>query len=164
SMAKNRLYPCVNAIDDGSLNEKEQRLFDALYRMHDVENIDQMQQASGLTLEPPNAYVPDDELAAKVYFELEDRLPKEIRFEKVLEKLMNDIHFERILNRKTIFDTVTLNFAATKIEKLAFKNYTVRKCIPTNMVYNFFMNDTGECEVTQVGEFYNLKVKDIRTK
>lgn len=164
SMAKNRLYPCVNAIDDGSLNEKEQRLFDALYRMHDVENIDQMQQASGLTLEAPNAYVPDDELAAKVYFELEDRLPKEIRFEKVLEKLMNDIHFERILNRKTIFDMVSLNFAATKIEKLAFKNYTVRKCIPTNMVYNFFMNDTGECEVTQVGEFYNLKVKDIRAK
>lgn len=32
------------------------------------------------------------------------------------------------------------------------------------MIYNFFMNDSGDCEVTQIGEFYNLKVKDYRKK
>jgi hypothetical protein len=32
------------------------------------------------------------------------------------------------------------------------------------MVYNFFMNDTGEHEISQIGEFYNLKVKDARYK
>jgi hypothetical protein len=28
--------------------------------------------------------------------------------------------------------------------------------------FNFFMNDTGDLEITQIGEFYNLKVKAIK--
>jgi len=164
SMAKNKTYPQVKAIDDGSMNEKQQRLFDALYRMYDKDLINQLSEEAGVQFEPPNAYVPDDEISAKVYFELEDRLPKEMRFEQMLLNTQNNIKFERVLNRKGIFDLVTLNFEATKIERLAPKSYTVRKCVPTNMVYNFFMNDTGEQEISMIGEFYNLKVKDFRSK
>lgn len=162
SMSKNKTYPCVTAIDDGSMSEKEQRLFDALYRMHDVENIDKAQQATGMVLEPPNAFVPDDEMSAKVYFELEDRLPKEIKFEKLLNKTQNDIKFERISNRRTLSDLTIVNFGCTKIEKCGPGEYTVRICVPTNMVFNFFSSDTSEREVDMVGEFYNLKVKDAR--
>jgi len=164
SMAKNKTYPQVKAIDDGSMNEKQQRLFDALYRMYDKDLINQLSEEAGVQFEPPNAYVPDDEISAKVYFELEDRLPKEMRFEQMLLNTQNNIKFERVLNRKGIFDLVTLNFEATKIERLAPKSYTVRKCVPTNMVYNFFMNDTGEQEISMIGEFYNLKVKDFRAR
>lgn len=164
SMAKNKTYPCVNAIDDGSMSEKEERLLDAMYRMHNVKEIDQLQQASGMMLEPPNAYVPDDEMSAKVYFELQDKLPKEIRFEKLLNKVQADIKFERVLNRKTIFDLIAVNAGFTKIERCGPGHYVPRKCIPTNMVYNFFLNDTGDHEISQIGEFYNLKVKDARYK
>lgn len=164
SMGKNLTYPCVKCIDDGSMGEKEQRMFDALWRMHESQVISNLSQQAGIHLEPPNAYIPNDEMAAKVHFELEDQLPKEIRFEVYLAKVKNDIKFERVLNRKTLFDLTVLNFGATKIERLAPKEYTVRKCIPTNMVYNFFMNDTGEQEISQIGEFYNMKVKDFRCK
>lgn len=164
SMAKNKIYPCVKAIDDGSLSEKEERLFEALYRMHQVETINQFQQDSGVQLEPSNVYVPDDEMSARVHFELEDRLPKEVRFQEMLKKVMNDIHFERVANRKTLRDLIVVNFGATKIDKLSPKQYSIRKCVPTNMVYNFFINDTGDCEITMIGEFYNLKVKDYRAR
>lgn len=164
SMSKNKTYPCVTAIDDGSTAEKEDRLFEALYRMHNVEDIDKMQQATGMMLEPPNAFVPDDEVSAKVYFELEDRLPKEIKFEKLLNKTQNDIKFERVANRKTLSHLTVLNFGCTKIERCGTGDYTVRVCIPTNMVFNFFENDTSEHEVDMVGEFYNLKVKDAKLK
>jgi len=164
SMAKYALYPCVKAIDNGSTSEKEDRLFEALFRMNEMETIAELQQEAGIMLEPPNAFIPDDELTAKVFFELEDRLPKEIRFEEMLKKNLNDIKFERIVNRKTIYDLTVVNLAATKIERVTTGQYTIRKCIPTNMVYNFFMNDSGECEVTMIGEFYNLKVKDYRGK
>lgn len=164
SMAKNKTYPSVNAVDDGSVSEKEQRFWDAIFRMQEVETINDVQQQSGIQLEPTNAFVPNDELSAKVYFELEDRLPKEIRFEKMLACLKDAIQFDRVLNRKSIYDLTVLNCGVTKIEKLATKSYTVRKCIPTNMTFNFFMNDTGDCEITQIGEFYNLKVKDFRSK
>lgn len=164
SMSKNKTYPCVTAIDDGSVKEKEDRLFEALYRMHNVKDIDQIQQQTGIMLEPPNAYVPDDEMSARVHFELEDRYPKEIRFEKLLNKTQNDIKFERIANRKTLSHLTILNFGCTKIERCGPGQYTVRVCIPTNMVFNFFENDTSEHEVDMVGEFYNLKVKDARLK
>ena len=164
SMGKNQTYPCVKAIDDGSMGEKEQRMFDALWRMHEAQVINDISQQAGIHFEPPNAYVPNDEMAAKVHFELEDQLPKEIRFEQYLAKIKNDIKFERILNRKTIFDMTVLNAGFTKIERLAPGEYTVRKCIPTNMVYNFFMNDTGEQEIDQYGEFYNMKVRVFRDK
>ena len=164
SMAKVKTYICVNAIDDGSMTEKENRLFEAIFRMKASETINQMQQESGVQLEPELAYVPDDELAARIHFEIEDRLPKEIRFEKMIELVKDAIHFDKVANRKSLYDLITLNAGFTKIEKLANGKYGVRKCIAPNMVYNFFMNDLGEAEITMIGEFYNMKVKDIREK
>lgn len=164
SMSKNKTYPCVTAIDDGSVKEKEDRMFDALFRMHDVEVINDIQQKAGIMVEPPNAYVPDDEMSARVYFELEDRLPKEIKFEKLLNKTQNDIKFERVANRRMLSYLTVLNFGATKIERCGPGEYTVRVCVPTNMVFNFMPSDSGEHDVDMVGEFYNLKVKDARQK
>lgn len=162
SMSKNKSYPCVDAIDSGSLSEKEDRLLEALFLMKEAETVNAMQTEAGFNLEPEGVYVPDDELAAKVYFQLEDRLPKEIRFEQMLNMVMDNIQFEKVLNRKTLYDFIVLNTGVGKIERLAPKEYTVRKCITNNCIWNFFMNDTGELEITQIGEFYNLKVKDIR--
>lgn len=164
SMAKTQNYTSVNAIDDYSMQEKEDRFFEALYRMHEVETIDQLQQESGVQLEPVGAFIPDDEISARIHFEIEDKLPKEIRFEKMIARVKDSISFDRVANRKTIYDLITLNCGATKIEKLGSKEYTIRRCVPTNLVYNFFMNDKGEHEVTMIGEFYNLKVKDFRSK
>src|SRR6185369_11467627 len=164
SMTKNRIYPCVKAIDQGSLDEKEQRLFDALFRMHEAETVNALQQAAGIQLEPTTGFVPDDEMAAKVYFEMEDQLPKEIRFEAMLKRVMADISFETVANRKTLFDLVVLNGGFTKIERCGPGQYTVRKCITPNMVYNFFLSDSGKFEITEIGEFYNIKVKEFRQK
>lgn len=162
SMSKNLTYPCVSAIDDGSLTEKEQRLTEALFRMHEAQTVNLLQQSAGMSLEPPGAYVPDDEISARVYMELEDRLPKEIRFEKMLKKLQQDIDFERITNRGTLFDLTVLGAGFTKIERLAPGCYTVRKCIATNMVYNFFINPSGKQEISKIGEFWNIKVPVVR--
>jgi hypothetical protein len=164
SMSKNKTYACVKAVDDGSVNEKEQRMDEALFRMREVGTIADVQQQTGMQVEPTNAYVPDDEISARVYFELEDRLPKEIRFEKMVAKVQDDIHFDKIINRKTLYDLTVLNSGVTKIDKIAPREYVARRCVPTNMVYNFFMNDNGECEITQIGEFYSLKVKDFRAR
>jgi len=115
-------------------------------------------------LEPVDAFIPDDEISARIHFEIEDKLPKEIRFEKMIARVKDCIAFDRIMNRKTLYDFITVNCGATKIEKLGSKEYMIRRCIPTNLVYNFFMNDRGEHEITMIGEFYNLKVKDFRAK
>lgn len=161
AMAVNEEYPCVTAVDGDSIEEKEARKNAAIYRMHHVQDIDEMQQQTGLQLEAPNAYVPDDPLSAEVYFKLEDRLPKEVDFEEKLEKAMADNEYE-ILKRRLLRDLIVLNCAGTKIERLANGFVGIRKCIPANMIYNFFISDSGKMELSYIGEVYSLKVRDLR--
>lgn len=163
SMAKNEEYPCVSAIDQDSLDEKEQRQLDALFRMREVETIADIQEQAGIQLESTDAYVPDNELSAQVYFQIEDRLPKEIRFEKKLESVLIENQYDRVLKRRMLHDNIVFNLEATKIEKEG-NSYCIRKCIPRNMFYSFFMSDTGKTELGYIGECYNLKVRDLRNK
>lgn len=164
SIAKNDEYPCVKAIDDGSMDEKEQRQLDALFRMREVQTIHELQQKTGLQLEPSNAYVPDDDLSAKVYFELEDQLPKEIRFQKLLADTLTSNDYNRVIKPKLLRNNIVFNFECTKVEKEAPKKYSIRACIPKNMFYNCIITDTGKNELQYIGEAYNLKVADIRSK
>lgn len=163
SMTKNDEYACVKAVDDDSIDEKEDRKLEALYRMHEVGTIDKLQQESGVMLEPPNAYVPDDELSAQVYYEQEDRLPKEIRFEKKLQKILVYNQYQKVLKRRFIYDLVVNNIEVGKLEKSG-KQYAIRKCIPQNVIYNFFIGDTGKTELKYIGEVYKLKICDLRSK
>jgi hypothetical protein len=163
SMSQNEEYPCVTAVDDGSISEKEQRKIDALHRMHNGENIAQMQDAAGMLLEPPNAYIPEDELSAEVYFKLEDRLPIEIELEEWLSKCLIDNEFPT-LKRRFIRDGIVLNVLCNKIEKMDNGFVGIRKCIPSNLIYSFFQSDSGKMELTYIGEVYSLKVRDLRKK
>lgn len=164
SIAKNEEYPCVTAIDEDSLDEKNNRKFEALFRMHEVETIAAMQQEAGIQLEPSGVYVPDDELSAKVYFELEDQLPKEIKFQKILSDTLDSNDYNRVIKPKLLRNNIVFNFECTKVEKESQGKYSIRACIPKNMFYNLILTDNGKTELQYIGEGYNLKVADIRSK
>lgn len=164
SMCANEEYPCVTAIDKDSMDEKAERQMDALFRMKDADNVNALQEAGGMQLEPVNAYVPENELSAKIYFELEDRLPKEVRFEKKLEKNLIYNKYQKVLKRENIYDLIVHNIGATKVEKYTNGYYPIRRCIKSNLFYNFFQNENGESELSYIFEPYKLKVREARTK
>lgn len=163
SMMNNDEYPCVKAIDDGSINEKKQEKEDALYRMHDVENVTNMQQEAGMSLEPPDAYVPDSEQSADVYFEEEFKIKDEAEMEEFLAKVLNDNNKEQV-KRKLIKDGLVVNCLATKIDKMENGYIGLRPCIPEALIYNFFHNENGKLQISYIGEVYSLKIKDLRIK
>lgn len=163
SMAQNDEYPCVTAVDDGSMTIKEKRKMDAYTRMHSQQQIAAMEDASGMMLEPPDAYVPEDELSAEVYFKLQDRLPIEIEFEQKVEKTMLDNEYS-MLKRRLLRDGIVGNIMCNKLEKESYGFIGIRKCSIPNMIYNFFMSDSGKMELTYIGEVYSLKVRDLRKK
>lgn len=163
SIVQNEEYPCVKAIDDGSVGEKMQQKLDALRRMKDKDNIDQLEQAAGIHLEDPDAYIPEDELSAEVYFKRQYRLPKEIKFQEFLEKVMADNEFPQ-LRRRVVRDDIVVNCAAIKIEKKDNGFIGLRKGVTDNLIYNFFMSDSGKMELSYIGDVYSLKVRDLRKK
>ena len=164
SMSKNREYACVKAVDRGSISEREKEKIDALYRMHFAHEIEEMQKESGMQLEAKDAYVPEDELSAEVYFELEYRMPKEIKFEQILDRVQAENDYEKVYKRKAYRDLIVNNIEVNKIERLPTGKYFIRKCIPRNVIYNFFLGETGKMELSYIGEVYNLKVRDLRHK
>ena len=163
SMSQNEEYPCVTAIDDGSVNEKLNRKLEALYRMKQVETINEFQQSSGVQLEPEDAYVPDDPLSAEVYFKLEDKLPVEIEMEEKLSKTMMDNQYNQ-KSRKTKWDLIVYNCGATKVERSDNGFIQIRKCNAPNLIFNFTTSDSGQLELSYIGEIYSLKIKDLRKK
>lgn len=163
SMSNTEEYPCVTAVDDGSISDKEQRKLEALFRMQHVQDIQDMQNTSGIQLESPTSYVPDDPLSAEVYFKLQDRLPKEIEFEDKIAKDMLDNQYKQ-KSRKTKWDLIVYNCSATKIEKEENGFIRIRKCNSTNLIFNFITSDSGQLELSYIGEIYSLKIKDLRKK
>jgi hypothetical protein len=163
SMSQNDEYPCVTAIDPGSLGKKDDAKWQALFRMHEVETMNDVQQQAGIQLEPTNAYVPDDPYSAEVYFKLEHRLPEEIEFEEYEEKVMGDNLYKQ-KSRQTKKDLIVLNCGITKIEKDDNGFIGIRKVTPANSIYNFFTSDSGQLELSYIGECYSLKIKDLRNK
>lgn len=164
SIAKTREYPCVDAVDDGSIKEKERRKYDALRKMQDIEEIIALQEKTGVQVENPNDYIPNDELSAEIYFKIQDQLPKEVRFQEMLNKCLLDNEYERILKRKGLFYLTTLNVEAVKIEKNSKGKISYIMPLPQSLIYNFFISDNGKKEITDIGYQYRLKVKDIRNK
>lgn len=163
SMSQNDEYPCVTAVDDGSMSEKDREKYEALFRMSETEFIDETQQSAGIQLEPTHAYVPDDLFSAEVYFKLEHRLPKEIEFEEFAQKVMNDNQFKQ-KTRQTKRDLIVFNCGITKIERNDRGFIGIRKVTAANSIYNFFISDSGQMELSYIGEVYSLKIKDLRNK
>lgn len=163
SMSQNDEYPCVTAIDSGSLNDKDQQKYEALFRMHEVETINEIQQQAGIQLENTNAYVPDDEYSGEVYFKLEHRLPKEIEFEQFAQKVMDDNLFKQ-KSRHTKRDLIVFNTGCLKVEKNDRGFISIRKVNAPNLMYNFFESDSGQLELSYIGDTYSLKVNDLRNK
>ena len=131
--------------------------------MHEVQVINELQEQSGVQLEPSNVYVPDTELAAKVYFEQKDQLPKEIKFQKILAKALLDNQYDRVLKPKLIRNNVVFNLESVKVGRGKMKgDYLIRAMIPRNTFYNFIEDDSGRAQLSYIGEGYNLKVRDIR--
>lgn len=164
SMSKTKDYPCVDAVDDGSIKEKENRKFDALRRMQDIEQIIQLQEMTGVQTENPNDYVPNDEISAEIYFKIQDQLPKEVRFQEMLNKCLLDNDYEKSLKRKGLFYLTALNIEAVKIEKSAKGKISYIMPLPQSLIYNFFISDSGKKEITYIGYQYRLKIRDIRNK
>lgn len=164
SIAKNDTYACVEAIDDDSMDEKTQRKWDALFRLHDLDTIKQAHAATGVALEPPDAYVPDSELAAKVYFEMEDKLPMEIEYEKKAAATLLDNQYQRVMRPALLYDLVVHNAAAVKVERPPGKTRYLRRAFMVNVFYNYITTEDGKRQLSYIGDGYHLKVRDIRAR
>ena len=153
--------PIVKAIDDMSTHIKELEKQEALYRMKHKDEIKQMEEQMGHTLES-HKFIPEDEDDMSLYFDLEYRLPEEILFEQKLRKILEDNDYP-ILKRTLLRDIIDINFAATKLHYDSNRNIKIRRVKPENLIYNVFETDNGQ-DISYIGQVIPMKISVLRKK
>lgn len=153
--------PTVEAIDEGSLEEKKKAKDNAEFRLLKGQEISELQQGVPVPLEDPGAYTPTDEDDLEFYFEEEWQDPLSIEFQKkIYNTLLDNAYAET--KRKLINNIVRHGMLAVKVFKDKNGRTKIRVCKNQNMVYGYSeRDDFGDCTV--IGERRKYKVVQFRT-
>lgn len=152
----------VSAIDPQSRKRKEEEKDQAEFRMDNKELINGLTQETGIPLEDPNAFTPEDKDDLDFYFGYEYQLPEEIKFEKAIDYVLEDNDWS-ICKRKAIEDLQECGFAA--IRTYVDPNGKIRpvNCEAENTFYSYSKyNDLRD--IAWCGEFIKMKIPEFRSR
>lgn len=153
----------VSAIDPQSRRRRELEKEEAEFRMDNKEMVGALTQETGIPLEDPSAYTPDDKDDLDFYFGYEYQLPEEIKFEKAIEYVLGDNDWNSVCKRKIIEDLQEAGFAAIRVYVNANGRICVRPCEAENTFYSYSkyqdLRDVAWC-----GEFVKMKIPEFRAR
>lgn len=153
----------VSAIDPQSRIRKEREKDEAEYRMDNKDLINGLTQDTGIPMEDPSAFTPEDKDDLDFYFGYEYQLPEEIKFEKAIDYVFVDNDWDSVCKRKVLEDLQEAGFAA--IRTYVDPNGKIRTvpCEPENTFYSYSkyqdLRDIAWC-----GEFIKIKVPEFRAR
>lgn len=153
--------PTVEAIDEGSLEEKRKAKDNAEFRMLKAQEISELQQGVPVPLEDPAAYTPTDEEDLEFYFEEEWQDPLSVEFQKKIYNVLLDNAYPDT-KRRLITNIVRHGIMALKVFKDKNGRVKVRVCKNQNMVYGYSEHDDFR-DCTAIGERRKYKVVQFRT-
>lgn len=152
--------PNVSAVDPISTKRKQKEKSDAKFRMDNADFINSLQQETGIQLEDPDAFTPEDINELELFFQ-QKKLPEEILFEKGISYVFGQNSLTKSQKRKLLEDLVECGVAATKTYALPSGQIKIRRVIPENLIYSFSERDDF-ADASWVGEIVSRKIVDIR--
>jgi hypothetical protein len=153
----------VSAIDPQSRIMKEREKEEAEYRMDNKDDINALTQETGIPLEDPNAFTPEDKDDLDFYFGYEYQLPEEIKFEKGIEYVLMDNDWDSVCKRKILEDLQECGFAAVRTYVDPNGKIKPVPCEPENTFYSYSKyNDLRD--LAWCGEFIKMKVPEFRAR
>jgi hypothetical protein len=152
--------PNITAVDDISKSNKELRKRQAEWRMNMQPLISGLEQQSGMPLEDPNAYVPEDKEDMEIYFELEDYDEIEVKFQKVIKDVMLDSSYQ-VNKRRLLTDLIHSGFCVAKVERDCNGVIRWKPVLVDDMFYTYCqMDDFSDCKM--MGELQKMRIADAR--
>lgn len=153
----------VSAIDPQSRRRREAEKDQAEFRMDNKDMVSALTQETGIPLEDPAAFTPEDKDDLDFYFGYEYQLPEEIKFEKAIEYVLTDNDWTSVCKRKIIEDLQEAGFAAIRVYVNANGRICVRPCEAENSFYSYSrfqdLRDISWC-----GEFVKMKIPEFRAR
>jgi len=153
----------VSAIDPQSKKREKRAKNEAQYRMENKDMIGDIQQQSGVPVEDPHAFTPEDKDDLDFFFGYEYQLPEEIKFEKAVDYVLVDNDWETVCKRKSLEDLEEAGLGATRTYVDVNGRIKIRVCEPENTFYSWSkfpdLRDIAWC-----GELYKMKVTEYRAR
>ena len=149
-----------NAIDPVSVSKKNKEKLDAKFRMEFKDQIAQLQETSGLQLEDPNAFTPEDNDENEIYFGFNYKQREEVMMEQGIDLIMYDNDWTEVKDA-ILDDLITFGISGTKTYIDANGRIRIRKVNAYNLIVSYSeRNDFKDIE--WVGEIVYTSIADVR--
>lgn len=149
-----------NAIDPVSVSKKNKEKLDAKFRMEFKDQIAQLQETSGLQLEDPNAFTPEDNDENEIYFGFNYKQREEVMMEQGIDLIMYDNDWSEVKDA-ILDDLITFGISGTKTYIDANGRIRIRKVNAYNLIVSYSeRNDFKDIE--WIGEIVYTSIADVR--
>lgn len=149
-----------NAVDPVSISKKNKAKSDAKFRMEFKDEIAQLEQQTGVKLEDPEAFTPEDIEELDVHFGYTYKQREEVMMEQGIDLVLYDNEWTEIKNA-ILDDLLIYGFSGTKTFIDNNGKIKVRKINPYNLVLSYSeRSDLNDLE--WVGEVVYMSITDVR--
>ena len=149
-----------NSVDPISVSKKNKEKLDAEFRMKFKNEIAQLQETSGLQLEDPNAFTPEDNEENEIYFGFNYKQREEVMMEQGIDLIMYDNDWSEVKDA-ILDDLITFGISGTKTYIDANGRIRIRKVNAYNLIVSYSeRNDFKDIE--WIGEIVYQSIAEVR--
>lgn len=149
-----------NSVDPVSVSKKNKAKMDAKFRMEFKDEIAQIEQQSGVKLEDPDAFTPEDKEELDVHFGFTYKQREEVMMEQGIDLVLYDNEWTEIKNA-VLDDLLIYGFSGTKTHIDNNGKIKIRKINPYNLILSYSeRSDLKDLE--WVGEVFYMSIADVR--
>ena len=149
-----------NSIDPVSVSKKNKAKMDAKFRMEFKNEIAQIEQESGIQLEDPDAFTPEDKDELEVHFGFTYKQREEVMMEQGIDLVLYDNQWTEIKN-SILDDLLIYGFGGTKTYTDNNGRIKTRRINPYNLILSYSeRSDMNDLE--WVGEVFYMSITDVR--
>ena len=149
-----------NAIDPVSVSKKSREKLEAQFRMEYKDQIAALQEQTGMQLEDPDAFTPEDAEENDIYFGFNYKQREEVMMEQGIDLVLYDNDIREIKD-DILDDLINYGIGGTKTFLDANGKIRIRKVNPYNLIMSYSeRNDLKDLE--WVGEVVYMSIMDVR--
>ena len=149
-----------NSVDPVSVSKKNKAKMDAKFRMEFKNEIAQIEQESGIQLEDPDAFTPEDKDELEVHFGFTYKQREEVMMEQGIDLVLYDNQWTEIKNA-ILDDLLIYGFGGTKTYTDNNGRIKTRRINPYNLILSYSeRSDMNDLE--WVGEVFYMSITDVR--
>ena len=151
-----------NAVDPISVSKKNKEKLAAKFRMEFKDDIAEIEQTTGMKLEDPDAFTPEDNDENEIYFGFNYKQREEVMMEQGIDLVLYDNDWLETKDA-VLDDLITFGISGTKTYIDPNGKIRIRKVNPYNLILSYSeRNDMKDLQ--WVGEVEYTSIADVRLK